>query len=154
MDFLEELKTLATELDRNGIDYALCGGLAVAVYARPRATLDIDVMIESGSLSKTVDVVRKIGFDLRSAPMKFKNGAVIIHRFTKIDDSSGEHLPLDLLLVTPETEKAWDDRITVEWEGRRLKVVSPEGLILLKLLRGSGQDQDDIQYLRSLKDEN
>jgi hypothetical protein len=58
-----------------------------------------------------------------------------------------------MLIVTPETKKAWDDRVKVEWEGGSLKVVSPQGLILLKLLRNSGQDQDDIEYLRSLKDE-
>jgi hypothetical protein len=48
---------------------------------------------------------------------------------------------------------SWDDRLTVEWEGDPLKVVSPQGLILLKSLRSSGQDQDDIEYLRSLENE-
>ena len=32
-------------------------------------------------------------------------------------------------------------------------VVSPQGLIFLKQLRSSGQDQDDIEYLRSIADE-
>jgi hypothetical protein len=41
----------------------------------------------------------------------------------------------------------------VEWEGGTLSVVSPEGVIILKSLRGSGQDQDDIEYLRSITDE-
>jgi hypothetical protein len=57
------------------------------------------------------------------------------------------------LIVTPETQKAWDSRLTVEWEGGSLKVVSPQGLILLKSLRKSGQDKDDIEYLRSITDE-
>jgi len=38
---------------------------------------------------------------------------------------------LDLLIVTPETKKAWDERLVVGWEGSALKVVSPQGLILL-----------------------
>jgi hypothetical protein len=41
----------------------------------------------------------------------------------------------------------------VEWEGYSLKVVSPQGMILLKSLRNSGQDQEDIEYLRSLENE-
>jgi len=41
----------------------------------------------------------------------------------------------------------------VEWEGGILSVVSPEGLIALKSFRSSGQDQDDIKYLRSITDE-
>ncbi len=32
-------------------------------------------------------------------------------------------------------------------------VVSPEGLIFLKSFRRSGQDQDDIDFLRSIIDE-
>lgn len=60
---------------------------------------------------------------------------------------------MDLLVVTPQTKKAWDGRLTVEWEGNPLKVVSPQGLIILKSLRNSGQDQDDIEYLRSLENE-
>jgi hypothetical protein len=46
VDLLIELKNLIEVFDNNKIDYALCGGLALAVYARPRATLDIDIMVE------------------------------------------------------------------------------------------------------------
>jgi hypothetical protein len=153
MDLLEDLKKLSKEFDRTGIDYALCGGLAIAIYAKPRATLDIDMMIDPSFLHKASMVVEELGFDISGEPIEFKDGAVVIHRFVKIDDASGEHLVLDLLMVTPRTQKAWEDRITVEWEGGPLKVVSPQGLILLKSLRSSGQDKDDIEYLRSLEDE-
>jgi hypothetical protein len=153
MDLLEELKKLSLKLDETGIDYALCGGLAIAIYAKPRATLDIDIMIDPAFLLKTRNAAHELGFTLNSAPMEFHDGAVKIHRLVKIDEDSGEHLVLDLLIVTPETKKAWDDRLTVEWEGGPLKVVSPQGLILLKSFRRSGQDQDDIEYLRSLENE-
>lgn len=153
MDLLEELKKLSVKLDRAGIDYALCGGLAIAIYAKPRATLDIDIMIDPNFLSVAEKAAHELGFTMSSMPMEFKDGAVKIHRLIKIDKDSDEHLVLDLLIVTPETKKAWDDRILVEWEGGPLKVVSPQGLILLKTLRGSGQDQDDIEYLRSLENE-
>ena len=153
MDLLEELKKLSLKLDHAGIDYALCGGLAIAIYAKPRATLDIDIMICPDFLSETKKAAQELGFTLSSAPMEFMDGAVKIHRLSKIDKDSGEYFVLDLLIVTPETKKAWDDRVTVEWEGCPLKVVSPQGLILLKSLRNSGQDQDDIEYLRSLENE-
>lgn len=153
MDLLEELKNLTLKLDQKGIDYALCGGLAIAVYAKPRATLDIDIMVAPDFLSQTKAAAQELGFAMSAMPMEFKGGAVKIHRLTKIDNDSGEHLLLDLLIVTPGTSKAWDERRVIEWEGGALKVVSPQGLILLKSLRGSGQDQDDIEYLRSLEDE-
>ena len=53
MDLLEELKKLSLKLDHTGIDYALCGGLAIAIYAKPRATLDIDIMISPDCLAVT-----------------------------------------------------------------------------------------------------
>ena len=82
--------------------------------------------------------------------MKFHGGTMRIHRVSKLEAGTGETLMLDLLLVSPEIRKSWDGRMKVEWEHGSLSVVSPEGLILLKSLRGSGQDQDDIAFLRSI----
>ncbi|RUQ29199.1 MAG: hypothetical protein EKK68_12995 [Candidatus Competibacteraceae bacterium] len=154
MDLLVELANLIKVFDEDEIDYALCGGLALAVYAKPRATLDIDIMVQPDYLDEIKQKAEKLGFTVHATPMKFKGGAVQIHRMTKFDDELGEYLSLDLLIVTPETRSSWDSRITVEWEGGRLKVISPKGLIELKLLRRSGQDEDDIKYLSGLIDEN
>jgi len=153
MDLLIELKNIIESFNENKIDYALCGGLALAVYARPRATLDIDIMVEPDKLSKIMPIVTDLGFNIPSAPMSFKNGAVQIHRMSKIDNESGEHMVLDLLLVTPQTRISWDCRVSVDWEGGILSVLTPEGLITLKSLRKSGQDLDDIEYLKELIDE-
>lgn len=153
MDLLFELKNIIEEFDRNNIDYALCGGLALAVYARPRATLDIDIMVESDFLDTIKQIVTNLGFNIQATPMSFKNGAIKIHRMTKIDAESGEHLVLDLLLVTQQIKFSWDSKIAVDWEGRKLKVLTPEGLIMLKSLRKSGQDLDDIEYLQGILDE-
>jgi len=125
----------------------------LAVYARPRATLDIDMMIEPDSLGKIKRIAENLGFNIPAAPISFKGGAVQIHQMTKIDNESGEHLVLDLLLVTPRTKIAWDSKISVDWEGGTLKVLSPQGLIMLKSLRKNGQDMDDIEYLKALIDE-
>ena len=153
MDLLIELQKIIEAFDDEKIDYALCGGLALAVYAKPRATLDIDIMVAPDLLDKIKQIVENLGFNIPTMPMTFKAGAVQIHRMTKIDIESGEHLVLDLLIVTPETRLSWDSRISVDWEGGKLKVLSPKGLILLKSLRKSGQDMDDIEYLKGLIDE-
>jgi len=153
MDLIDELKRLITRLDEERIEYALCGGLAMAVYALPRATLDIDIMVEASSLDKTKQAVHDLGFILDAMPMEFHGGKVHIHRVSKIDPDTGETLVLDLLIVTPEIRQAWEGRTKVEWEGGTLSVVSPEGLVLLKSFRRSGQDQDDIRYLRGIIDE-
>ncbi|HOW57830.1 MAG TPA: nucleotidyltransferase [Smithellaceae bacterium] len=153
MDLLEELKKITQNLDQAGIDYALCGGLAIAIYARPRATLDIDIMVQPDYFSETKKLAKELGYTMSSAMMEFNDGAVKLQRLSKIDKATGEYFVLDLLMATPEIESAWDDRKIVEWEGYSLKVVSPQGMILLKSLRNSGQDKEDIEYLRSLENE-
>lgn len=88
-----------------------------------------------------------------TALLSFHGGKIKIVRLCKVDSLTHEELVLDLLLTTDETAAAWKDRREVDWEGRKLKVVSPEGLILLKSFRRSGVDEDDIAYLRSIIDE-
>ena len=138
MDLFDELKRLITRLNEEKIEYALCGGLAMAVYALPRATLDIDLLIEASSLGKTRLAVQELGFTPSAMPMEFHGGKVHIHRVSKIESGTGETLALDLLIVTPDIKQAWDSRTKVEWEGGTLSVVSPDGLILLKSFRRSG----------------
>jgi len=153
MNIVEELQGIVATLEREGIDYALCGGLAMAVYAMPRATLDIDLMIQVDSLDKAGKVIGPLGFAMDSAPMEFHDGDIKISRYAKVNPRTHEVLVLDFLLVTAAIQCAWESRRDFEWEGGKLRVVSPEGLILLKELRGSGTDQDDIAYLRSIADE-
>ena len=56
-------------------------------------------------------------------------------------------LSLDLLQVTPALLPVWESRKEVAWENGTLWVVSRDGLITLKSMRGSGQDLDDIRRL-------
>ena len=153
MDILDELKNLISKLNEEEIEHALCGGLAMAVYALPRATLDIDLLIEAGSLGDAQRAVSDLGFTVKAAPMEFHGGEIHIHRISKIESGTGETLALDLLVVTPAIKNAWESRKKIDWEHGQINVVSPEGLILLKSFRKSGQDQDDISYLRSIIDE-
>jgi hypothetical protein len=44
IDLYVELKTVLQALEAAGVPYALCGGLALMVYQRPRATVDIDLI--------------------------------------------------------------------------------------------------------------
>jgi len=57
IDLSDELKGLIAKLNQENIEYALCGGLAIAIYALPRATLDIDLLIELNSLENASHAV-------------------------------------------------------------------------------------------------
>lgn len=63
MDILDELKKLITKLNEENVEYALCGGLAMAIYALPRATLDIDILIEASHLK-----IRDVPFTIWDLP--------------------------------------------------------------------------------------
>jgi hypothetical protein len=146
-DILEELHRLVTALDERGVDYALCGGMAMGVHGRALTTIDIDLMILSDSLDEVLAIAKSFGYDIRGKDLSFANGAVEIRRVSKIDPEDGELLSLDLLLVTPANLAAWESRLQAEWEGGKLSVVSASGLIALKQLRGSDQDLVDIKAL-------
>ncbi len=79
--------------------------------------------------------------------MVIRPGVIEMHRMSKADEESGDLLSVDLLMVTRELETVWADRVRVGWEYGEFPVVSRTGLIQMKRLRGSGQDQDDIRSL-------
>jgi hypothetical protein len=153
LDIYEELKALTAALDSNGVPYALCGGLAMAVYGLTRATVDIDFLVPSESLDAAISAAHDRGFTICAAPMSFAGGAVKIRRISKTDPESADLLMLDFLIVTAALAEVWRTRCAVEWEAGNLWVVSREGLIALKKLRGSGSDLDDIAHLKEHSDE-
>ena len=150
-DLLKELSTITEALEEAGIEYAVCGGLALSILGFSRATFDIDILIQAESLDRSFEIAQDLGFDIRGLDMSFAERAVEIRRVSKIDDE-GEVLSLDLLLVTPQVEDVWRTRRTVEWEGNPLSIVSKEGLILMKELSGRHKDLIDIDWLKN--DEN
>ena len=152
-DLYEEFKSIIAALEEHGIEYAVCGGLAMAVHGLPRATVDIDLLILAESLEEAKSVVRGLGYTIEAQPMTFHKGAIEIRRLSKIDPSDGDLLMIDFLLVTPTVETAWNNRIKVASPKGSVFAVSREGLILLKSFRRSGQDLDDIERLKGSSDE-
>lgn len=145
MDLFQELKDLTLALDASTVDYALCGGVALAIHGVPRATQDIDLLVRPEDLPRFREVARACGFGLESFPMDFASG-ITIQRFTKLIE--GQPLMLDALLVGGALTGAWQSRQVADIEGGRVHVVSREGLIALKLAAGRPQDIADVQRLK------
>jgi len=152
-DLYEEFNSIVAALEEHGIDYAVCGGLAMAVHGLPRATVDIDLLILGESLEQVRELARTLGYTIEAFPMTFSRGAVEIRRLSKIDRDTGIVLSLDLLLVTPEIVEIWQSRTEVAWEAGSLWVVSRRGLMALKSLRSSAQDLADIERLKEIENE-
>lgn len=147
-NLLRELDNLISVLDKNGIEYAVCGGLALTIHGFPRATFDIDVLIREEMLEKALEGVREFGYDIRGLDISFKERAVEIRRVSKIDDD-GEVLSLDFLLVTPFVEDVWESKITLVWEGKPITLVSRDGLIRMKELAGRHKDLIDVDRIKN-----
>jgi hypothetical protein len=144
----DELTTLIEAFEKNGVEYAVCGGLSMAIHGFARATLDIDLLILAESLEKSYAIAAEHGYDIRGLDMSFKERVVEIRRVSKIDDE-GEVLSLDLLLVTPQVQDVWESKIRITLVDKEYSIVSRDGLIKMKRLAGRPQDLVDIERLEN-----
>ena len=128
LDITEELDSIRNALSERGIEYALCGGMAMAVYGFVRATVDLDLLVKPEDVEAVAHTAASRGdvFDAAAA---------------------GDRLMLDLLVVNDETRDVWNERQVFVWRNRPLTVVSRKGLIALKRNRSSLQDLADIDRL-------
>jgi len=140
-----ELRKIIDALDRNRIDYAVCGGIAMAVYGSPRATVDIDILIDEKSVHSVIQLAGQLGYTIRGVDLNFDE--IKIRRVSKLDPVSKELITLDMLIVTRQIQKIWKTRIKTNLEGGKLSVVSKDGLIALKKIAGRPQDIADIDAL-------
>ncbi len=61
MTLIEELSALVRALDEDKVEYALVGGLAVAVWGIARATKDIDLLVERADAERAAAVAKGCG---------------------------------------------------------------------------------------------
>jgi hypothetical protein len=148
LDIYDELLNTAKLLEARGIEYALCGDMALAVYDLIRATVDIEMLIILKDVNQALAAAGEIGFDMKALPMTFAQGSIYIHRVSKIDMDMGQHLSLDFLAVKNDLSWLVSDRHRIELDEGAIWVASIPGLIHLKSLRGSAQDLEDIEMLR------
>ena len=146
---LEEFTILIAEFERREIPYAVCGGLAMAIHGAPRATIDIDLMVQSEDLERSWKTAKSLGYHVEGLPLNFDDGAVQIRRLSKIEPERNRLITVDFLLVTERTRQVWADRKRVTWAKGTISTVSREGLIELKKLSGRPQDLVDIQRLQN-----
>jgi hypothetical protein len=146
LDLYDELRGIVKALNAAEIPYALVGGLAVSIYAQPRATEDVDLLLAREDLLRTIECLEELGFRRAGTPMSVAARRLEIQRLIKVDGM--DLVPVDLLVPNDATLAALlTDRNTIAWEDERLSIVSLAGLRALKQLRGSAQDVADLEAL-------
>jgi hypothetical protein len=150
MNLVDELHAVAAALTAAGIDYAICGGIAVTAHGATRSTKDIDILIRPSDVTAALDAVRPLGYSFAAVPMTFDEGTERerhVQRVTKV--SGNDHLVLDLLLEQAAFHDTLADRMVVELPEGSVTIVSRETLIRMKRLAGRDQDRADIAKLEA-----
>lgn len=151
---LDEFRSITAALNREGIDYAVCGGWALAIHGLLRATVDIDLLVLAEDLEKAFNVARSCGYNVEGLPLSFDNGAFELRRISKVDQDSRELITVDFLLVTEVYKDVWATKELTISEFGPMKVVSKAGLIKMKMLAGRDKDLLDIKELEANDSEN
>jgi hypothetical protein len=146
-ELIRAVELLADILTAKSVPYALVGGLATLLRGRPRFTQDVDVLLDATQivLPGLLNELIHLGFQL--------------DRDTVIREYVREHLTafrygevrIDWLKpVLPLYTRTLADASSITWTpGHSVRVATPEGLILTKMVAFRPQDQADIEALLS-----
>lgn len=138
-----ELRELIRLLNEHHVEYALCGGMSVALHGYPRFTKDIDLLIPETSLDSTRKVAAMAGFLDESGRIPFADS--VLYRFIKIEGQ--DFRVLDLLVPKSLETVAWQQRQWFDWNGLPICTVSVEGIVEMKRAAGRDLDLIDIKNL-------
>lgn len=150
MELVSEFERIIDALQASGVDYAVCGGVALAIHGQPRATRDIDLLLLEADLPRALEAVARVGYILEGGLLVFGAGTARERKVFRVSRASGPDLmTLDLLLANDPADPIWAGRETTRWRAKDLVVVSREGLIEMKRRAGRLQDLADIERLTS-----
>jgi len=159
---LLDYERIFRELNDEGIDYLVIGGLAVNLHGIPRMTYDLDLMIllEHDMIVRLVGKLGSLGYRPR-APVKpvdladeKKRQFWINRKNMKAFNFYHDTEPvaeIDLMIDSPIPYRELKPSAVVFMVGDvEVPVISIRDLITLKLSSGRRQDLADVEHLRSL----
>jgi hypothetical protein len=124
MQFDEVLRTFGEFFEREGIRYAIIGGVAVTAWGRARSTKDLDIAVELRVQQQVVAFAESIGYETLQVTSAFSNH---VHP----DGARGR---VDFMYLSYATaSRVFDDAsLKAVLGGRELPVASPEHLAMMK----------------------
>jgi hypothetical protein len=141
---LDRLKDVFRSFQENEVRYLVIGGIASVLHGVPRATFDLDILIEA-----TPENARRLLGALLSAGLGTASLTspedLLAHEITIFKDK----VRIDVQTSTPGLDfgKAWDRRMTMTYRGQDFHVVTKEDLISSKRAAGRDIDLEDVRLL-------
>jgi hypothetical protein len=130
-DALQAIDIVRQMAVANEIDWAVCGGIAMAVYGSPRLTKDVDII---ASKRLPLESERIIGH-LKQGGEHF------------IVATENREVPIDWILRNDDFKafyrEALKDAVIID----NIPILTPEWLVNLKFIAGRFKDQEDAIYL-------
>jgi hypothetical protein len=148
-DLTQALHEIAHMFESLSACYAVMGGLAVRIHGIPRPTHDIDftAALPRESLHEFFDLAAKAGYTVPEPYLRGWIDHVANMPLVKIRLYLEDHgIDVDIFLAESEFQASLLARRRREGlEGGSIWIVSPEDLILLKLIAGRPRDLLDVQ---------
>ena len=139
----EIFAALAPIFAARGLRWFVFGAQAVNVWGAPRLSADVDVTLEyTGEIPVLLADLRGAGFESR---ISFDEEFIRRTRVLPLLHAA-TRMPLDVVLAGPGIEEQFLSRtILVDIGGARVPVISPEDLLVTKILAGRPKDIEDVR---------
>lgn len=143
---LNRLPDVFSSLSSHDVRYVVIGGIAAVLHGVPRATFDLDILIEATeeNANRLLKALRGVGFgtaDLVDAKTLLANEITVF----------SDRVRIDVQTFTPGLtfQDAWKNRETMSFGGQDFFVVSRADLIAAKRAAGRPRDLDDVRILET-----
>lgn len=141
---LNRLQDVFASFESHEVRYVVIGGIAAVLHGIPRATFDLDLLIEAtpSNAERLLQALRSAG--LGTAALIDAQG-LLANEITVFSD----RVRIDVQTSTPglSFEEAWRQREVMSYRGQRFFVASRRDLIASKRAAGRPQDLEDVKLL-------
>ena len=147
---LNRLRDVFKSFQQYDVRYVVIGGIASVLHGVPRATFDLDILIEATPENAERLLQAMLDAGLGTASLTSAED-LLAHEITIFKD----RVRIDVQTSTPGIgfEQAWDHRQVMSFQGDEFFVVSKEDLIRSKRAAGRDIDLADVRLLESSESE-
>jgi len=141
---LNYLQNVFASFQSHDVRYVVIGGIAAVLHGVPRATFDLDILIEAThpNAERLLQALRAAGFG--TADLVDPQG-ILDNEITVFND----RVRIDVQTSTPGLtfQDAWSRRETMDYQGQKFYVASRQDLIASKRAAGRPRDLEDVRVL-------